>query len=236
MVFWGHAPNSQSRGPDVKAGLEKVDLLVIVDPVATLSAVLGERQDGVYLLPAGSTMEIAGSVTNSQRALQWREKVIEPMFEAKGDYEIMHLFARKFGFDKELLKHVGVEGDEPVAEDILREINRGTWTIGYTGQSPERLKLHMEHQDKFDTTTLLGASGPVKGEYYGLPWPCWGPPEMKHPGTRTLWDPSMPVADGGLPFRARWGVEHDGTNLLAEGSFPPESEIEDGYPSSPTPS
>lgn len=38
MVFWGHAPNSQFRGPDLKKGLEKVDLLVIVDPVVTLSS------------------------------------------------------------------------------------------------------------------------------------------------------------------------------------------------------
>jgi formate dehydrogenase major subunit len=29
---------------------------------------------------------------------------------------------------------------EPEPEDMLREINRGNWTIGYTGQSPERLK------------------------------------------------------------------------------------------------
>jgi formate dehydrogenase major subunit len=26
--------------------------------------------------------------------------------------------------------------DEPVPEDILREINKSVWTIGYTGQSP----------------------------------------------------------------------------------------------------
>ena len=230
MVYWGHAPNSQTRGPDLKAGLEAVDLLVIVDPMPTLSAVLPDRRDGVYLLPAGSTMEIAGSVTNSQRALQWREKVVEPMFEAKGDYEIMYRLARKLGFERELCRNIDVENDAPVAESILREINRGTWTIGYTGQSPERLKLHMQHQDKFDTTTLLGMSGPVKGEYYGLPWPCWGPPEAGHPGTRSLWDQSLPVAEGGLPFRARWGVERDGANLLADGSYPPGSDIEDGYP------
>ncbi|MBU2534114.1 MAG: molybdopterin-dependent oxidoreductase, partial [Alphaproteobacteria bacterium] len=230
MVFWGHAPNSQSRGPDVKKGLEKVDLLVVVDPMPTLSAAMAERTDNVYLLPAGSTMELSGSVTNSQRALQWREKVIEPLFEAKSDYEIMHLFARKFGFDKEFLKHISLNNGKPVAEDILREINRGTWTIGYTGQSPERLKLHMQHQDKFDTTTLKGSSGPVEGEYYGLPWPTWGPPEMKHPGTRSLWDQTLPVAEGGLPFRARWGVERNGKNLLAENSYPPGSDIKDGYP------
>src|SRR3546814_58171 len=53
---------------------------------------------------------------------------------------------------------------------------------------------------------------------------------MKHPGTPILWSPTMPVAEGGLPFRARYGVERNGVNLLAEGSYPPGSEIEDGYP------
>jgi formate dehydrogenase major subunit len=46
--------------------------------------------------------------------------------------------------------------EEPSPESILKELNRGNWTIGYTGQSPERLKLHMKHQDLFDVTTLQG--------------------------------------------------------------------------------
>lgn len=230
MLYWGHAPNSQSRGARLKGAMEKVDLLVVIDPVPTAAAVIGERRDGVYLLPAGTTMEMAGSVTNSQRALQWREKVIEPIFEAKSDYEIMYLFARKFGYADELVKNIKVENNEPVAEDILREINRGAWTIGYTGQSPERLKLHMQHQDKFHPTTTIGMSEPVKGEYYGLPWPCWGTPEMKHPGTPLLYDMHKPVAEGGLTFRANWGVQHDGRWLLAEQAHPPGSAIRDGYP------
>ena len=28
------------------------------------------------------------------------------------------------------------------------------WTIGYTGQSPERIKSHMANQHTFDRTTL----------------------------------------------------------------------------------
>ena len=35
MVFWGHAPNSQTRGPDLKKAFEKLDLLVVVDPHPT---------------------------------------------------------------------------------------------------------------------------------------------------------------------------------------------------------
>ena len=239
MVYWGHAPNSQTRLPDLQAGLEKLDLLVVIDPVPTLTSVLSNRTDGTYLLPAGSTMEMAGSVTNTQRALQWREKVVEPIFEAKSDYEITYLLARKLGYADQLFKNIAVENGEPVAEDITREFNRGSWVVGYSGQSPERMKLHMQHQDKFDSTTLLGMSGPVEGEYYGLPWPCWGTPEMRHPGTPILWDPSKPVAEGGIPFRARWGIEHgvgeyeqDGrvASLLAENSWPEGSELEDGYP------
>jgi formate dehydrogenase major subunit len=230
MIFWGHAPNSQTRLPDMKRAMEKLDLLVVIDPYPTVSAVLHDRTDGVYLLPAATQFETRGSVTASNRSLQWREKVFGPFFECKTDHEIIYLFAKKFGFAEEMFKNIKVENNEPNVEDVLREINRGAWTIGYTGQSPERLKLHMQYQHTFDKVTLRAVGGPCDGDYYGLPWPCWGTPEMKHPGTANLYDTSLPVKDGGLCFRANFGVERDGQTLLAEGSWPKGSEIEDGYP------
>ena len=33
MVLWGHAPNSQTRGPEMKKAMEKLDLLVVIDPL-----------------------------------------------------------------------------------------------------------------------------------------------------------------------------------------------------------
>ena len=230
MVFWGHAPNSQSRLPDMKKAMEKLDLLVVIDPYPSLSAVMHDRTDGVYLLPAATQFETYGSVTASNRSLQWREKVFEPAFEALPDHTIMAKFAKKLGFAKEFLKNFKMNGDEPLVEDITREFNGGMWTIGYTGQSPERMRAHMANQHTFDKTTLQARGGPVDGEYYGLPWPCWGTAEMKHPGTPNLYDTSKPVAEGGLCFRARFGVERNGVNLLAEGSYPVGSEIKDGYP------
>jgi formate dehydrogenase major subunit len=230
MVFWGHAPNSQTRGPEMKRAMETLELLVVIDPYPTVTAVMHDRSDGVYLLPAATQFETHGSVTASNRSLQWRDKIIDPVFESKPDHEIMYLLARKLGFEKELFKHIKVNGTEPLVEDILREINRGAWTIGYTGQSPERLKLHMQHQATFDKTTLRANGGPCDGDYYGLPWPCWGTATFKHPGTANLYDTSLPVAEGGLCFRANFGVERDGQTLLAEGSFPKGSEIRDGYP------
>ncbi len=230
MVLWGHAPNSQTRGPEMKEAMEKLDLMVIIDPYPTHSAVLPDREDGVYILPATTQFETYGSVTASNRSLQWREKVIEPLFESKPDHVIMYKLATKLGFADEFTANIQVNGEEPLIEDITREFNNGMWTIGYTGQSPERLKAHKEHRGTFNTTTLIAEGGPLDGEYYGLPWPCWGTADMKHPGTPLLYDTSKPVAEGGLNFRARFGVERDGESLLAEGSYSVGAEIEDGYP------
>lgn len=232
MVLWGHAPNSQTRLPEMKTAMEKLDTLVVIDPFPTVSAVLHDRTDGVYLLPATTQFETYGSVTASNRSLQWREKVMDPLFESKTDHEIMGLFAQKFGFHDRIFRNIKIEDDgvTPNIEDITREFNRGMWTIGYTGQSPERMRLHMENQHTFDRTTLRANGGPADGDFYGMPWPCWGTPEMKHPGTANLYDMSLPVSKGGLTFRARFGVERDGDNLLAEGVASANSEIQDGYP------
>jgi formate dehydrogenase major subunit len=230
MVLWGHAPNSQTRMLEMKEAMEKLDLLVVVDPFPTVSAVLHDRKDGAYLLPTTTQFETRGSVTASNRSLQWREKVVEPLFDSKVDHEIIKLFADKFGFTDRMFKNIAIEGDEPNIEDITREFNRGMWTIGYTGQSPERLKKHMANQHHFDRTTLRANGGPCDGDIYGMPWPCWGTAEMNHPGTPNLYDMSLPVSEGGLTFRARFGVERDGDNLLAEGVYSKNSEIKDGYP------
>jgi formate dehydrogenase major subunit len=147
--------------------------------------------------------------------------------------------AKKFGFADQMFKNINVEDNLPAAEDVLREMNRGSFSTGYCGQSPERLKSHMAHQADFDMLTQRATTGPNKGDYYGLPWPCWGKPEVKHPGTPLLYNTNLAVMDGGGCFRARFGVEReekqpDGTtvkvSLLADGSYPKGSEIKDGYP------
>ncbi|MFQ5622597.1 MAG: formate dehydrogenase subunit alpha [Paracoccaceae bacterium] len=231
MVLWGHAPNSQTRGAEMKTAMEKLDMLVVVDPYPTVSAVLHDRTDGVYLLPASTQFETRGSVTASNRSVQWRDKVVEPVFESRPDQDIIAMFAKKFGFADQFFRNISMDGEnQPNVEDTTREFNRGMWTIGYTGWAPERIKSHMANQHTFDRTTLQAVGGPNDGEFYGLPWPCWGTPEMGHPGTPNLYDMSKPVSGGGLTFRARFGVERDGQNLLAEGVYSVGSDIQDGYP------
>ena len=78
---------------------------------------------------------------------------------------------------------------EPDIEDTLREINRGMWTIGYTGQSPERLKMHMANQHTFDRTTLQARGGPGGWRLLRSAMALHGAhAEMKHPGTPNLYD------------------------------------------------
>ncbi|MGV3569126.1 MAG: formate dehydrogenase subunit alpha [Ramlibacter sp.] len=252
VVYWGHAPNSQSRGAEMKKAMDKLDLLVVIDPypsaTAAMAAMPGDPKDlnanrAVYLLPAATQFETSGSVTASNRSLQWREKVIEPLWESRTDHMIMHQLAEKLGFAKELSKNFKMQKvkgmDEPVPEDILREVNKSVWTIGYTGQSPERLKAHMKNMAAFDVKTLKAKPGvkdkdtgyDLTGDYFGLPWPCFGTPELKHPGSANLYDTTRHVMDGGGNFRANFGVEKDGVNLLAEdGSHSLGSEITTGYP------
>jgi formate dehydrogenase major subunit len=89
----------------------------------------------------------------------------------------------------------------------------------------------MKNMHTFDVKTLRANGGPCDGEYFGLPWPCYGTPEMKHPGTPNLYDTSKHVMDGGGNFRANFGVEKDGVSLLAEdGSASKGADLQMGYP------
>jgi formate dehydrogenase major subunit len=239
MIVFGHGGNTVTRMPKAAEAIEKLDLLVVADPHPTTWAALSNRKENTYLLPVATSYEQDGSRTASNRAIQWGEQIVKPIFESKNDQEIMYLLAKKLGFADRFFKNIKVVDNVPVPEDVLREINRGGFSTGYSGQSPERLKLHMANQKDFDMRTQMGMSGPVKGEYYGLPWPCWGTPALKHPGTPLLYNTNLAVKDGGGTFRARFGVEReeklpDGTtrkvSLLANGSYSKDSELKDGYP------
>jgi formate dehydrogenase major subunit len=244
MVVFGHGGNTVTRMPEAVKGLEALDLLVVADPHPTTFAVLANRRENTYLLPICTQFECDGSRTASNRSVQWGAKVVDPIFESRTDYEAMYRLAgaidaaatrrnMTFRMQAEVFKDFEIRDNAPVAESILREINRGCISTGYTGQSPERLKLHMQHQDKFDLVTLRAkadAPAEIAGDFYGLPWPCWGTPQMRHPGTHILYNTNLHVKQGGGTFRARFGVERNGVSLLAEGSYSQGSELTDGYP------
>src|SRR3954464_8360490 len=66
VVFWGHAPNSQTRGLEMKRAMDQLDLLVVVDPYPSATAAMAAMPGAegqlnpnraVYLLPACTQFE-----------------------------------------------------------------------------------------------------------------------------------------------------------------------------------
>ena len=98
----------------------------------------------VFLMPAASHVEKAGTFTNTQRLLQWRDKAIDPPADARSDlWFVYHLGRRlkeKAAYDQRprnaglnaLTWSYGTEAphDEPSAEDVLQEINGRTIADG----------------------------------------------------------------------------------------------------------
>jgi formate dehydrogenase major subunit len=202
----GTGITSMSQTQKIKEALDKLDLVVIAEPFLNEAAVITDRQDDLYVIPTCTQFETEGTVTATNRTAQWRSKVVDPLYESKSDEQVMFEFAKKFGFYDEFVRGMMMDVKDGVVtkvkndfvwpDDAVREIARIIKTIGLGGWTPERLRKHQEKWHLFDPLTLEG-KGEMKGEYYGLPWPCW---DEKHPGSPILYDTSTPVNEGGMGF------------------------------------
>ena len=230
LIVIGNGITSTAQQVKVQEGLDGLELLVLLDPFVNDAGVITNKKDDVYLLPAATQFEGCGTVVATNRSGQWRSQVVEPLFESMPDHEILFELAKRIGFYDELTRTIrDSEGKIEWPEAATREIASIVKSIGLTGWTPERLKRHQANWDKFDEKTLMGKEGTeVAGEYYGLPWPCW---TEKHPGSPNLYDINRPVMQGGMGFRNRFGLEHNGVNqLAAEGSAPVGGAQSGGYP------
>ncbi len=233
----GNGITSMSQTAKIQEALDKLDLLVIAEPFVNEAAVITSKKDNVYILPVATQFETEGSVTATNRSSQWRTKVVDPLYESKTDHDVMFEFAKKFGFyeqytramtmavkDRELAV---VKNDFSWPDDACSEIGRTLKTIGLGGWTPDRLRKHQENWHMFDPLSLEGM-GPMKGEYYGLPWPSW---DAEHPGSPILYDTETPVNLGGMGFRNRFGLEHEGVSQLAADAVTVKgSNVKGGYP------
>jgi formate dehydrogenase major subunit len=98
----------------------------------------------VFFLPAAAHVEKAGTFTQTQRMVQWREKGADPVGDQRSDLWFFHQLWRRIR-DRvagstdprdEPLQRLAwdyrTEGDEPDPEDILRRINGIDLTTGRT--------------------------------------------------------------------------------------------------------
>jgi len=141
LMCWGQNP--AVGGPNAnmeRKALEKLEWLVAADLWETETAAFWKRpevnpsdiQTEVFILPAASSYEKEGSVTNSGRWMQWRYKALNPPGEAEHDLWIINKIMTKV---KELYASAGGElpeaiaavawdyGDDPDAKQIAKEIN-----------------------------------------------------------------------------------------------------------------
>ena len=100
-----------------------------------------EIETEVFLMPAAGHAEKDGTFTNTQRLLQWREKAVDPPGESRSEnafvFHLGRLLKEKARNDPRprnaglnaLTWDYPTEGkhEEPVAEEILKEING--WTV-----------------------------------------------------------------------------------------------------------
>ena len=115
MMVFGHGGNTVTRMPEMRKGLEALDLLVVADPHPTTFASVSGRKNGTYLLPICTQFEADGSRTASNRSIQWGDRVVEPIFELKNDYDVMYALATRLGFGAEMFKRIKVVNGQPDA-------------------------------------------------------------------------------------------------------------------------
>lgn len=145
-----------------RAAMEKLDWMVVRDLFETETAAYWKRQGTdptkipteIFFMPAASHVEKEGSFTNTQRLIQYRELAVEPPDDARSENWFMtELYVRM----KKLYQNSTKERDkpiqhltwnyrregakqEPVVEDIVKEINGYTIADGKVVKSFTALK------------------------------------------------------------------------------------------------
>ena len=148
LFVMGNGITSTAQTKKVKEALDNLDLAVFCDPFVNEGAIITDKQDDVYILPAGTQFETSGSVTATNRSAQWRTEVVKPMYESKADQDIMFELAKRLGFYDELTAGMKIREDKKEykwPEDATDEIARIIKTIGLTGWTAKRLKEHQEN-------------------------------------------------------------------------------------------
>jgi formate dehydrogenase major subunit len=94
-VVWGQNPAvTEPNQSAIREGLKQLDVLVVTDMFVNETAAADRKENSVtYLFPACSHVEEAGSVANSGRVLQWRERACPPMGNSRSDVELLMRFA-----------------------------------------------------------------------------------------------------------------------------------------------
>ena len=117
----GTGITSMAMTTKVKEALDKLDLLVIAEPFVNEAAVITDKTDNIYILPVATQFENEGVVVATNRTAQWRDKVVDPLYESKTDDEVMFAFAKKFGFYEEYTRAMKMDVVEGELQTVKKD-------------------------------------------------------------------------------------------------------------------
>ena len=162
--------NPGGGGPNAKlhrAGLRRLDWLVVRDLFETESASFwkndpagpppSEIKTEVFFLPAAAGPEKEGTLTNTQRLLQWHDKAVEPPGDCRSDAEFVHDLGKR-------LKALHAGSTDPKDQPLLAL----AWDYEKEGSDePDIAKVLMElngHDLSSGTPRLLAGFADLKDD------------------------------------------------------------------------
>jgi formate dehydrogenase major subunit len=96
LYFMGFNPvHSLPNRSRTEKALSNLELLVVQDIFMSATASFAH-----YILPAATWLEREGSMTNMDRMVQWRRKLMEPAGETRPDWLILTELAKKLGYQE----------------------------------------------------------------------------------------------------------------------------------------
>ncbi|WP_282163732.1 molybdopterin-dependent oxidoreductase [Turicimonas muris] len=207
-LVWGMNPaHSASNAKFTRHAMAKLDWLVVADWFETETASFWKAPDmdptkintTVYMLPAALIYEKEGSINNSGRWMQWRQKAIEPQGQAKSDFEILsrlflrirQIYANEGGVNPEQILKVNWNYRDPMGHLDVKSVSHAL--NGYNTKTGKLLDGY--HQLTADGSTACGDW--IFGGFYNNEVAKWDP--MEQPcARRSLNDPS------GLGLYSEW--------------------------------
>lgn len=207
-LVWGMNPaHSAANSKFVREAMSKLDWMIVADWFETETASFWKAPDmdptkintTVYMLPAALIYEKEGSINNSGRWIQWRQKAVEPLGQALSDFEILSrlfnriqaLYRKEGGVNPDQVTKVNWNYRNPEGKldvkAVAHALNGYDWKTGRLLNSFADLKA--------DGSTASGIW--IFGGFYNNNDARWDP--MAQPCTRrSKYDPS------GLGLYSEW--------------------------------
>ncbi len=161
-VMWimGEDPiNSDPNASEVQRALSALDFLVVQDIFLTDTAKLAD-----LVLPAAAWAEKSGSFTNTERRVQWTDRVVAPPADARSDLWIINEVGRRIGLKlDDDAAAVLAEITRTVAEygGITRERAAARQGVHWPCPSTDHAGTPILHTEQFATASGRGQFTPV---------------------------------------------------------------------------